>query len=94
MASLTDDPAAYADAETKRAYREAPEAVTARIARLAKEVADAGQQLDGARTTYDKAARNKDECQGRFVSLADELMQAIHEHREGAPEGVPYPRYR
>ena len=65
-----------------------PEALPARIARLAKEIAEAGERLAGARVGYEKAARARAECEARFTQLSEQLMQAMHEHREGMPEGV------
>jgi chromosome segregation ATPase len=102
MASLTDDPRAFHQAEVKwkqyeeskaeREYRspDVPESVPARITRLSKEVAEAGHALDGARRGLDDVQRLKNECHARFTHLSEELMQAIHEHREGTPENAPY----
>lgn len=82
MASLTDDPRAFA--------RAVPETMPARITRLSKEVAEASHALEGARQAFEKADRLRDECSTQFMHLSNELMQAIHEHREGTPENVPY----
>lgn len=75
----------YAEPET---IRDIP--VPERIARLAKEVVEAGHHLEGARVAYDRAARARDEMQARFASLSNDLMQAMAEHSSGVPESAPY----
>lgn len=106
MASLTDDPRAFHQAEVKRKqyeisdpereYRatDVPESVPARIDRLAKEVVEAGYALDGARTALDQAVGLKNGCHARFTHLFDELIRAMNEHREGTPENAPYLPYQ
>lgn len=74
MASLTD----------------VPESVPARITRLSKDVAEAGHALDGSRRALDTANRVNAEYDARFRHLSEELLRAIHEHREGTSENVPY----
>lgn len=64
--------------------------IEGRIAELTKQVAEAGHRLSMARATFTEAARSKDHERQMFIELTELLMQAIHEHREGTPEGVPY----
>jgi hypothetical protein len=66
--------------------------VTERIAELGKRVAEASRMLSDARGTQRDAAEHLHKCELSFAQLADELTKALHEHREGTPEGVPYPR--
>ena len=61
-----------------------------RIAELAKHVAEAGHQLAVARANYDEATRAKAKAHAVFAEVSSRLLEAIHEHREGTPEGVPY----
>lgn len=65
--------------------------VNHRIAELAKQVTEAGHQLEEARGRYREAVHHKERCEKAFAGISQELMQAIQEHREGTPEGVPYP---
>jgi hypothetical protein len=64
--------------------------ISARLEELANQVAMAGRELAEARDQYQQAALIREQTMKRFCSVADALMQAIHEHREGVPEGVPY----
>lgn len=66
-----------------------PEALPSRIARLAKEVTVAAELLAGVRSSHETATRLRHEHEARFAALSDQLVQAIHEHRAGTPEGVP-----
>lgn len=62
-----------------------------RIAELAEQTAEAGHMLAEARAQYDEASRRMEKCRAGFFQVSEALLQAIHEHREGTPEGVPYP---
>lgn len=62
-----------------------------RIAELAKQVSDAGQELEMAREQFNRAQDARATAEKVFIDISERLMQAIHEHREGTPVGVPYP---
>ncbi len=64
--------------------------VAARIEDLANQIASAGHQVTEARQAYEQAARARAQAETRFAELATALLAAIHEHREGTPENVPY----
>jgi hypothetical protein len=66
--------------------------VAARIEDLANQAATAGRELTEAREEYQRAALMREQATKRFISVSEALFQAIQEHREGTPEGVPYPR--
>jgi hypothetical protein len=61
-----------------------------RLAELCNQLTKAGQGLAEARGRYSEARENRDVAERTFALLADQLMGAIQEHREGTPEGVPY----
>lgn len=93
MTSLMDDVKRPADeyAEIRRApLLKTAQLPSDRIADLAKQVAEAGRMLTEAREAFEETARRRRRCEDNFANVADALMQAIHEHREGTPEGVPY----
>lgn len=64
----------------------------ARIAELAQELTGAAHMLAEAREERARATRNLAKCEEAFIRVGDALTTAIQEHREGTPEGVPYPR--
>ncbi len=64
--------------------------VAARIEDLANQIASAGHQVTEARQAYEQAARGRAQAETRFSELATALLAAIHEHREGTPENMPY----
>lgn len=64
--------------------------VAARIEDLARQITVAGHQVTETRLAFDVAAQDRSKAEQRFSELAAALMQAIHEHREGTPENVPY----
>jgi hypothetical protein len=66
--------------------------VTERIAELGKRVAEASRMLSDARGAQRDVTDHLRKCELSFAQLADELTKALLEHREGTPEGVPYPR--
>ena len=65
--------------------------VAVRIEDLASQAALAGRELAEAREEYQRAALVREQATKRFISVTEALFQAIQEHREGTPEGVPYP---
>jgi hypothetical protein len=64
--------------------------ITERLADFGKQVAEAGHQLHEARIAYRRAVEMKQKAETRFVDVSEQLLQAVHEHREGTPENVPY----
>jgi hypothetical protein len=65
-------------------------AIEVLIAELSIEITEASHRLSMARATFIEASRGKQDEELHFAELADRLMSAIHEHREGTPENVPY----
>jgi hypothetical protein len=61
-----------------------------RIADLAAQVTEAGHALQVARTRCNDALEERAVAEKVFIDVSERLMQAIHEHREGAPENQPY----
>lgn len=66
--------------------------ITERIAHFGKQAEEASHQLQEARVAYRRAEELKAKCEARFADVTEQLIRALHEHREGTPEGVPYPR--
>jgi hypothetical protein len=72
---------------TPRLDRETP---ASRIASLAKQATEAAERLAEARNQYERASSQRHKCEAEFASVSEQLVRAIHEHREGTPENVPY----
>jgi hypothetical protein len=70
--------------------RVATQPIAARIADLAQQAAEAAHMLNEAREQSRKAGAQRATCEARFAALADDLIRAITEHREGTSENVPY----
>jgi hypothetical protein len=64
--------------------------VPARISELAKQAAEAAHMLAEARSQYAQTQRHLEKCKAGFIQVSEALLGAIHEHREGTPENVPY----
>lgn len=69
-----------------------PQAAPERISQLCKQLAEATQQLSMARGQFNSARVQRDQAEGMFAKVVEELNYAIQEHREGTPENMPYPR--
>lgn len=67
-----------------------PETLMGQIGNLAKQVTGAAHRLAEARDQCQRAAVQRQQCEASFIKISEALMQAIHEHREGVPENVPY----
>jgi hypothetical protein len=66
--------------------------ITERISEFCKQLPGVSQQLAYARTRQRESDAFLLQARVQFDKLADDLAQAIAEHREGTPENVPYPR--
>ena len=65
--------------------------VQERIADLSKRLTEAGHMLAEARSRFAEARARKDKSEKMFLQIADDIMRAINEHREGTAEGGVYP---
>lgn len=61
-----------------------------RIADLSKQVAEAAMRLSEARSRHREVSDQRSKSEVEFAQVADDLLRAIHEHREGTPEKEPY----
>ena len=66
------------------------ETLMGRIGDLAKQTTEAAHMLAEARDQYQRAAVGRQKAEAAFAAVSEALVQAIHEHREGTPENVPY----
>lgn len=64
------------------------QSIAARIADLAKQVAEVAMRLSEARSRHREVSDQRSKCETLFAQVSEELVSALNEHRAGPPEGV------